>query len=253
MHFDTSLDAVYYWYAPESELFDKWGRLILPGHNIHWNSSCPASGSQFLDHILAALLKPKNLTRHICTHLSMGVTPPLDWDDGIYSIILRAIYVHHISSPLITFQEQIPRRGTKGFFLKFLDFFFVFFFLFFFFFSSDLPIDLISWTGCLNSIQSIHILYRPSNSLPRSKSLEEELEEEQKQQSQIQTDLDSSKDQCAHTERLFHQSQRESEQKIDELTRINQHIPVSRGLAFFGGQDTRKYSPGPYNNKWIQN
>ena len=66
------------------------------------------------------------------------------------------------------------------------------------------------------------------NYLSRSKSLEEELEEEQKQQSQIQTDLQESKDQCAHTERLFHQSQRESEQKIDELTRINQHIPVRR-------------------------
>ena len=66
MHFDTSRDAVYYFYALESELFHKRGRLI-----------CPAFGSQFFDHILTALLKPKNLTRHICTHLSIGVTPGL--------------------------------------------------------------------------------------------------------------------------------------------------------------------------------
>ena len=32
MHFYTSRDAVYYLYALESELFDKWGRLILPGY-----------------------------------------------------------------------------------------------------------------------------------------------------------------------------------------------------------------------------
>ena len=32
MHFDTSRDAVYYFYALESELFHKRGRLICPGY-----------------------------------------------------------------------------------------------------------------------------------------------------------------------------------------------------------------------------